>query len=45
MEEAARIEVEEVQRHLDAGGGLERVVFAVFGEEARRAFEAALAGG
>jgi O-acetyl-ADP-ribose deacetylase (regulator of RNase III) len=45
VEEAARIEVEEVRRHLDAGGGLERVVFAVFGEEARGAFEGALAGG
>ena len=45
VEEAARIEVEEVRRHLDAGGGLERVVFAVFGEDARRAFEGALAGG
>jgi O-acetyl-ADP-ribose deacetylase (regulator of RNase III) len=42
VEDAARIEVEEVQRHLDAGGGLERVVFAVFGEEARRAFDGAL---
>jgi O-acetyl-ADP-ribose deacetylase (regulator of RNase III) len=43
VEEAARIEVEEVRRHLEAGSGLERVVFAVFGEEARRAFEDALA--
>ena len=43
VEEAARIEVEEVRRHLDAGSGLERVVFAVFGEDARRAFEEALA--
>ena len=33
VEEAARIEVEEVRRHLGEGGGLERVVFAVFGEE------------
>ena len=40
--EAARIEVEEVRRHLDGGGGLERVVFCVFGAEARVAFEAAL---
>ena len=45
VEEAARIEVEEVRRRLDAGSGLERVVFAVFGEEALRAFEAALAEG
>jgi O-acetyl-ADP-ribose deacetylase (regulator of RNase III) len=43
VDEAARIEVEEVRRHLDAGSGLERVVFCVFGEEARRAFEEALA--
>ena len=40
--EAAEIEVEEVQRHLDAGSGLDRVVFAVHGDAARRAFEAAL---
>ena len=44
VEEAARIEVDEVRRHLDEGGGLERVVFAVFGENARRAFETALGG-
>src|SRR3954462_4089507 len=44
IEEAARIEVEEVRRHLAEGGGLERVVFAVLGEEALRAFEQALAG-
>jgi O-acetyl-ADP-ribose deacetylase (regulator of RNase III) len=43
VEEAARIEVEEVRRHLDGGSGLERVVFCVFGEEAREAFERALA--
>src|SRR2546430_7312595 len=43
LEEAARIEVEEVRRHLDEGGsGLERVVFAVRGEAARQAFENAL---
>jgi O-acetyl-ADP-ribose deacetylase (regulator of RNase III) len=41
-EEAARIEIEEVRRHLDAGSGLERVVFAVHGEEAERAFREAL---
>ena len=40
--EAARIEVGEVRCHLAAGSSLERVVFAVRGEEARRAFEAAL---
>src|SRR3954454_1455133 len=43
LEEAARIEVEEVRRHLDQDSGLERVVFAVHGDAARRAFEAALA--
>ena len=43
LEEAARIEVEEVRRHLDEGSRLERVVFAVRGDAARRAFEAALA--
>src|SRR4029079_10219407 len=43
LAEAARIEVEEVRRHLDSGSGLERVVFAVRGDEARRAFEDALA--
>jgi O-acetyl-ADP-ribose deacetylase (regulator of RNase III) len=43
LDEAARIEVEEVRRHLDGGSRLERVVFAVHGDAARRAFEAALA--
>jgi len=43
IEEAARIEVEEVRRHLDAGSGIESVVFAVFGEDARDAFEGAVA--
>jgi O-acetyl-ADP-ribose deacetylase (regulator of RNase III) len=42
LEDAARIEVEEVRRHLDEGSGIERVVFAVFGEEAREAFEGAV---
>jgi len=41
--EAAGIEAEEVRRHLAEGSGLERVVFAVRGDEAREAFEAALA--
>ena len=41
--QAARIEVQEVRRHLDAGSALERVVFAVRGGAARRAFEQALA--
>jgi O-acetyl-ADP-ribose deacetylase (regulator of RNase III) len=43
VDEAARIEAGEVRRHLAEGGGLERVVFAVFGDEARRAFEEAVA--
>ena len=42
VEEAARIEVAEVRRHLEAGSGLQRVVFAVRGEAAREAFERAL---
>ena len=42
LADAARVEVEEVRRHLDAGSSLERVVFAVHGAEARAAFEAAL---
>jgi O-acetyl-ADP-ribose deacetylase (regulator of RNase III) len=42
VEEAARIEVEEVRRHLAEGSGLERVIFAVRGDEAREAFERAL---
>jgi O-acetyl-ADP-ribose deacetylase len=43
VEEAARIEVHEVRRHLNEGSTLERVVFAVRGEQARAAFEAAIA--
>ncbi len=43
MEEAATIEVAEVRRHFGGGSRLESVVFAVHGERARRAFEAALA--
>ena len=45
LAEAARIEVEEVRRHLAGESGLARVVFAVFGDEARGAFEEALSGG
>jgi O-acetyl-ADP-ribose deacetylase (regulator of RNase III) len=41
--EAAAIEVEEVRRHLESGSRLERIVFAVRGGEAARAFEEALA--
>jgi hypothetical protein len=33
-----------VRRHLEAGSGLERVVFAVFGDDAERVFRDALAG-
>ena len=45
LDEAARIEVDEVVRHLDAGGStIDLVVFAVRGSEAREVFEAALAG-
>lgn len=40
--EAARIEAEEVRRHLAADSALERIVFCVFGEPARAAFERAL---
>jgi O-acetyl-ADP-ribose deacetylase len=43
LDEAARIEVEEVRRHLAEASNLERVVFAVHGDAAKRAFEAALA--
>jgi O-acetyl-ADP-ribose deacetylase len=43
LDEAARIEINEVRRHLAEGSGLEEIVFAVFGEDARLAFEDALA--
>jgi O-acetyl-ADP-ribose deacetylase (regulator of RNase III) len=43
LAEAARIEVEEVRRHLKAGSSLGRIVFAVRGAAARQAFEEALA--
>ena len=42
LDEAARIEVEEVRRHLDSGSELERIVFAVHGGEAETAFNAAI---
>ncbi len=42
LDEAARIEVEEVRRHLDSGGSVERVVFAVQGDEAEAAFRSAM---
>ncbi len=46
VDEAARIEVEEVRRHLDSAAAdspLQRVVFCVRGADAREAFEVALA--
>jgi O-acetyl-ADP-ribose deacetylase len=42
VEEAARIEVDEVRSHLEGDSGLERIVFAVRGGPAREAFEHAL---
>ena len=42
LDAAAHIEVEEVRRHLDSGSGLERVVFAVHGDEAEAAFRSAM---
>ena len=45
IDEAARIEVERVREHLGGETGIERVVFCVFGDEARRAFESALSAG
>ena len=42
LADAARVETEEVRRHLDGGSGLERVVFAVHGEAAKAAFDAAV---
>jgi O-acetyl-ADP-ribose deacetylase (regulator of RNase III) len=45
LDEAARIEIDEVFRYRDAGGSaIERVVFAVRGDEARQMFERALSG-
>ena len=45
LDEAARIEAEEVRTHLERGSRLERIVFAVRGEQAREAFERALGAG
>ncbi len=45
LSEAARIEVEAVRRYLRGDSGLERIVFAVVGEEALRAFQDAVAAG
>jgi O-acetyl-ADP-ribose deacetylase (regulator of RNase III) len=44
IEEAAAIEVEEARRHLDGGSEIERIVFAVRGEEARAVFVRAIEG-
>ncbi|MDQ6841576.1 MAG: macro domain-containing protein [Actinomycetota bacterium] len=44
VDEAARIEVQEVRKHLNEESALERVVFAVRGAAAREAFERAIAG-
>jgi O-acetyl-ADP-ribose deacetylase (regulator of RNase III) len=43
LDEAARIEAEEVRRHLASDSGLVRILFTVRGAEAVRAFEEALA--
>jgi O-acetyl-ADP-ribose deacetylase (regulator of RNase III) len=42
LKDAARIEVEEVNRHLAGESGLERVVFAVVGDGAEQAFRSAI---
>jgi O-acetyl-ADP-ribose deacetylase (regulator of RNase III) len=42
VEEAARIEVDEVRKHLSRDSGLERVVFAVRGSDARGIFQHAI---
>jgi O-acetyl-ADP-ribose deacetylase (regulator of RNase III) len=44
LDVAAELEVSEVRRHVERGSGLERIVFAVRGAEAREAFEQALGG-
>jgi O-acetyl-ADP-ribose deacetylase len=43
LERAAEIEADEVRRHLESGSRLERIVFAVRGEAARKAFADAVA--
>lgn len=42
IDEAARIEVEEVRRHLDGDSGIEQIVFAVRGDDADQAFRSAI---
>jgi O-acetyl-ADP-ribose deacetylase len=44
LDEAAMIEIEEVNRHLAGGSSLERIVFAVRDERAQLTFQEALAG-
>lgn len=43
IDAAARIAVAETRSYLEAGGGLERIVFVCFDERNRAAYEAALA--
>jgi O-acetyl-ADP-ribose deacetylase (regulator of RNase III) len=45
LADAASIEATEVRTHVEGASGIERVVFAVRGEEALQAFQAALADG
>jgi O-acetyl-ADP-ribose deacetylase (regulator of RNase III) len=45
IDQAAQIEVEEVERHLASGSELERIVFAVSNEKALLAFEEAMTEG
>jgi O-acetyl-ADP-ribose deacetylase len=45
LDEAARIEVEEVRRHIEGDSGIERVVFAVRGDDAEEAFRSAMSEG
>jgi O-acetyl-ADP-ribose deacetylase (regulator of RNase III) len=44
LDRAAELEVRQVRRHVEAGTSLERIVFAVRGQAARTAFEAAVEG-
>jgi O-acetyl-ADP-ribose deacetylase len=45
LDQAAAIEVDEVRRHLEQGSGLERVIFAVHGDDAELAFRSAMRNG
>jgi O-acetyl-ADP-ribose deacetylase (regulator of RNase III) len=42
LDDAARIEIDEVRSHLESGSNLERIVFAVHGNDAEAAFRAAM---